>query len=197
MTAFPEGKTVDVMLEPIDPEILERRYTLEEYLALPEGPPYYELDDGVLVVKSTHGTHGLWMGRIFAYLDTWCRHHGGYVSLDVGTLPGGDRNYIPDVVYIAPGHMDRYVDGRIHGVPDLAVEVFNRRGAGRNRVHKFNAYRAFGLEWYWLISYDEQVFEEYHLEAGAYVRTAEAGPGDEFRPRALPGLVIPVDDVGR
>lgn len=182
----------------LDHEITDRHYTLEEYLALPEGPPYYELENGALVpVKSTHGHHGLWMGRLFAYLDTWCRHNGGWASVEVGTLPGGSRGYIPDVIYLAPNHMDRFVDGRIHGVPDLAVEVFNRDGARRDRVEKFNVYREVGLEWYWLVDYEERVFEEYHLEGQAYMRTAEAGAGDEFKPRALPGLVIPVDDVGR
>jgi len=182
----------------LDHEFIERRYTLEEYLQLPEDPPYYELEDGVLVpVKSTHATHGLWMARLFAYLDTWCRHHGGYTSVEVGALPGGDRGYIPDVIYLSPEHMDRMVDGRIQGMPDLAVEVFNQEGARRDRVQKFNIYRGFGLEWYWLVDYLEGVMEEYHLENGAYIRTSEAGPGDEFRPRALPGLVIPVDDVAR
>lgn len=47
------------------------------------------------------------------------------------------------------------------------------------------------------MDYVEGVMEEYHLENGAYVRTSEAAPGDEFRPKALPGLVIPVDDVAR
>lgn len=184
--------------EMISREILERRYTLAEYLALPEGPPYYELEDGVLIpVKSTHATHGLWMGRIFAWLDTWCRQNGGYVSLEVGTLPGGDRGYIPDLVYLLPESMERMVDGRIHGLPDLAVEIFNREGARRDRVQKFNTYLAGGLEWYWLVDYDSHVFEEYHLEDGRYVRTASAGPGDDFTPRALPGLVLPVDDIRR
>jgi len=30
------------------------------------------------------------------------------------------------------------------------------------------------------IDYEERVFEEYHLENGAYVRTTEAGAGDDF-----------------
>ncbi len=182
----------------LDPKVLERRYTLEEYMALPDGPPYYELDDGALVeVKSTHGYHGLWMGRTFAYLDTWSRQHGGFVSQHVGILPGGPCSYIPDVIYLAPEHMDRFIDGRIHGAPDLAVEVFNPEGARRDRVRKFNVYREIGVEWYWLVDYDARVFEEYHLVNGAYTRTASAAPGDEFQPQALPGLSIPVDDVAR
>lgn len=187
------------MFEPeMDAQTLDRRYTLEEYLALPEGPPYYELEDGVLVpVKSTSCYHGLWMGRVFAFVDTWARHNGGFTSLEFGTLPGGDRGYIPDIAWLAPGHEDRIKDGRIHGVPDLAVEIFHTEGARRDRVQKFNLYLSFGIEWYWLVDYVEQVFEEYHLADGAYVRTASAGPGDEFRPQALPGLVIPVDDIGR
>lgn len=183
----------------LEHEIVDRRYTMEEYLALPEGPPYYELEDGFLIpVKSTHGHHGLFMGRIFAYLDTWSRHHSGFVSQEVGTLLGKTKGYIPDIIYLFPEHIDRYnEDGRIEGVPDLAVEIFRSDGARRDRVEKFNVYREAGLEWYWLIDYEERVFEEYHLENGAYVRTTAAGAGDDFTPQALRGLVIPVDDIGR
>lgn len=178
---------------------LTRRYTLEEYMTLPEGPPYYELEDGVLIpVFSTHGFHGRWMGRTFAYMDDWTRDHGGFVSQEVGTMPGGDTGYIPDIVYVRDERMEScFKRGRIYGLPDLAVEIFNRDGARRDRVKKFEKYRGFGLEWYWLVSYEEQIFEEYHLEDGVYIRTVSAGIGDEFRPLAMPGLVIPVTDIAR
>lgn len=179
------------------PEI-DRTYTLEEYLQLPEGPPYYELDDGVLVlVTDANMPHGQWIGRLFGYLDAWSRQHGGLAGLEAGAPLSSTRRYIPDLSYVAHEHMDRVAGGRIQGMPDLAVEVFNHEGARRDRVHKFNVYRDHGLEWYWLADYEGQVLEEYHLEDGAYVRTAAAGAGDEFRPQALPGLVIPVDDIAR
>lgn len=175
-------------------EVVTGHFTLDDYMALPEGPPYYELENGELVpVKSTHAIHGLWMGRLFAFLDRWCRHNGGFVSQEVGTLLVGDRGYIPDIAYLAPGHDDRMIDGRIHGVPDLAVEIYNREGARRDRVQKFTVYQECGVPWYWLVDYDERILEEFHLEGTAYARTAAAGVGDEFKPQAMPGLVIPVD----
>lgn len=177
---------------------LNRRYTLEEYMTLPEGPPYYELEDGVLIpVFSTHGSHGRWTGRIFGYMDVWARAHGGLAFLEAGVMPGGDNGYIPDLLYLRDANMSRYKKGRIYGLPDLAVEIYNRDGASRDRVKKFDKYRAFGLDWYWLVSYEEWLFEEYHLQGAVYVCTASAGMGDEFCPLAMPGLVIPVDDIAR
>jgi Uma2 family endonuclease len=78
-------------------------------------------------------------------------------------------------------------------VPGLAVEIHAKDGASRDRVRKFGVYQKAGLPWYWLVDYAAAVIEEYHLVRGRYVRTAGAGPGDEFQPQALKGLVIPVD----
>jgi len=81
------------------------------------------------------------------------------------------------------------VDRKIHGSPDLVVEVTSSAPA-RDRVHKFRVYYGNGLPWYWIIDSNTLAIEEYHAIAQGYLRTASIGPREEFRPQLFPDLVI-------
>jgi Uma2 family endonuclease len=53
------------------PEV-ERRWTLEEWLKLPEGPPFYELEDGKLIaMPSPRLEHQEVVGVLYFTLDRW------------------------------------------------------------------------------------------------------------------------------
>jgi Uma2 family endonuclease len=109
-------------------------------------------------------------------------------------VPHAMLTYVPDLVFLATENLARHSesDGKIHGVPDLVIEVVSRHNPGRDRVTKFNNYLAVGVPWYWLIDAESLVVEEYHAAGGHYVRTTAAEVGQAFRPEAFPGLEIDV-----
>jgi Uma2 family endonuclease len=173
-----------------------RAMTQEEFRALPEGPPDFEFEYGALIaMPRPHGRHQDIVAALVRILPVYVARNGlgrSWVEIDVEL--NTELTYVPDLVFLATGHLERYseADGKIHGVPDLVVEVVSRHNPGRDRVTKFNNYLAVGVPWYWLIDAESLVLEEYHAEAGHYVRTSAAEAGQAFRPEAFPGLELDV-----
>jgi Uma2 family endonuclease len=170
-----------------------QRMTLEELRALPEGPPYYEYEEGELILVASYtAEHQDIVGALASLLRQFVRQHQlGRVVMEVDVyLPDG-RGYIPDLAYLATEHLHLLnpTDRKIHGSPDLVVEVTSSTPA-RDRVHKFRVYYANGVPWYWIIDSNTLAIEEYHATTQGYLRTASVAAGEEFRPQLFPGLVI-------
>ncbi|HXF06837.1 MAG TPA: Uma2 family endonuclease [Blastocatellia bacterium] len=180
---------------------LKQRMSKEEFLALPEGPPDYEFEQGeaILMVRP-HARHQKLVMRLGATLDNHVSaQHLGVVWIEIDVLLTGDRIYIPDIVYLSPEHQDRYheEDGKIHGAPDLVAEILSPHSLARDRVVKFNAYFAAGVPWYWIVDPDALTIEEYHAEEKGYLRTASVSEGETFQPGLFPGLEINLRDLLR
>jgi Uma2 family endonuclease len=80
-------------------------------------------------------------------------------------------------------------DRKIHGSPDLVVEITSGTPA-RDRVRKFLIYYQNGVPWYWIIDQESLAIEEYHAIPDGYLRTASIASGEEFRPQLFPELTI-------
>jgi Uma2 family endonuclease len=178
---------------PVQP-MAQRRITKVEFWALPEGPPNFEFEDGVLIpMPSPHGRHQDIASALARALQVYVVRNGlgrCWVAIDVELTE--KLTYVPDLMFLMTDNLSRYSEqnGKIHGVPDLAIEIVSRSNPGRDRVTKFNNYLAAGVPWYWLIDAESLVQEEYHAEGGRYSRTAAAEAGGPFCPLVFPGLEL-------
>jgi Uma2 family endonuclease len=170
--------------------------TQEEFRALPEGPPDVEFEYGVVIsMPRPHSRHQDIVTALARVLPVYVARHGrGRCWVEIDVELNAALTYVPDLVFLATEHLARHseADGKIHGVPDLVIEVVSRHNPGRDRVTKFNNYLAVGVPWYWLIDAESLVVEEYHAAGGHYVRTTAAEAGQAFQPEAFPGLEIDV-----
>jgi Uma2 family endonuclease len=170
-----------------------RQITLEEFKALPEGPPYFEFEEGELIpVVSPNADHQEILSELLGAVRAYCRRTKvgrAYLELDV-YLPDG-RVFIPDITFLRSDKLDllRESDKKIHGVPDLAVEITSSNQA-RDRSHKFHVYQANGVPWYWLIDSSASLVEEYELVGAGYFRVSTTEFSEDFAPKLFPGLSI-------
>ncbi|MCS7188095.1 MAG: Uma2 family endonuclease, partial [Armatimonadota bacterium] len=116
----------------------QKRWTIEEWLNLPEGPPFYELEDGRLMeVPSPRREHQEIVGVLYFTLRQFARERNlGTVVMAVDVaLPTG-KGYIPDLVFVRREREGELLapDGKIHGAPDLVVEVVSPSTKVRDRV---------------------------------------------------------------
>jgi Uma2 family endonuclease len=170
-----------------------RPMTLEEFSTLPEGPPYYEFEGGELIpVTSPTRQHQDVLAALVQVLRPFVRERKlGAIFLEVDVyLPDG-RVLIPDLAFLSTErlHLVDPKDDKIHGAPDLLVEITSSAPA-RDRVHKFRVYYENGVPWYWIIDAETLAIEEYHATPDGYLRTASIAEGEEFLPQLFPGPLL-------
>jgi Uma2 family endonuclease len=171
-----------------------QRMTLEEFRALPEGPPYYEFEEGELVLMSSPlPEHQDIVVELASFLRRYVRERKlgrVFPAVDV-YLPDG-RVYISDISFVAVERLDDLhsdPDRKIHGAPDLVVEVTSS-DPSRDRVTKFRVYYENEVSWYWIVDGETLAIEEYRATPEGYVRVASVAAGEEFQPALFPGLTI-------
>lgn len=178
---------------------LNHKMSLEEFRNLPEGPPDYEFEEGeVISLARPHERHQLVLIRLGAALDSYVTQRKiGRIWPEIDVELTERRSCVPDLLYLAQEHLDRMGnDGKIHGAPDLVVEITSPCTVSRDRVTKFNAYLEAGVSWYWIIDPQELTLEEYNRhEDGYYWRTKSIDAGDIFRPDLFSGLELNLKEM--
>ena len=170
------------------------RVTLAEYLALPEGQPNYEFEKGELIrMNPPHARHQDLLLALGSELRSYIlRLKLGRIWPEIELRLSGQRVYIPDLVFLATAHLDRYSDatGRLHGAPDLVVEILSPATRRRDRTSKLRAYQGAGVAWYWIVDPDSLWIEEYRYIPEGYVLAQSIPPGETFAPGLFPELRI-------
>ncbi len=182
------------------PPMPQKRITLAEFVAMGEGPPYYEFEDGLLVprngednpMSSPKDRHQLLLALLFVFLRQFIvQNKLGHVSMDLDVfLPNGDL-YIPDITFITAGGsaiLDP-ADDKIHGAPELVVEILSNN-VRRDRVHKRNVYQRNGVRWYWIIEPNTLTLEEFHFMPDGTTLSTVKDTGEDFQPSIFPGLTL-------
>jgi Uma2 family endonuclease len=168
--------------------------TVEEYFALPEGPPDYELEEGILIeMPRPSPRHQAILRELLAEMTLFLRSTPiGTVWPEVDVQLSRSRVVVPDLVFLATENRERlrHPEGHIVGAPDLMVEILSPASASRDRVAKFNAYRQAGVPWYGLVDGESLVVEEFQLTPQGYLAVARVAAGSAFQPQVFPGLTI-------
>ena len=183
---------------PSPPLAIERRWTAAEYRRLPEGPPYYELEDGELLeMVRPRGKHQLIIGRLFAAIDKYLtRERRGSLWPEVAVFLTPRHIYIPDLSFLLTENLGRFGDDvAIEGPPDLVVEVMSPSTASRDKAHKLRVYHAAGVPWYWLVETESLLVTEYRHTSGGYLVNQIVSPDEVFKPAVFPGLALPLAEL--
>jgi Uma2 family endonuclease len=160
---------------------------------LPEGPPYYELDEGELIeMARPRGRHQKVVGKLYSVVSSHVEQNSlGDVWPEVEVDLTPTRTYVPDLSYLHTSNLDRFVDDvAIDGPPDLVVEVSSPGTVGRDKSKKLRAYHLAGVPWYWLIEADSLVIYEYRHTAEGYLLAQIIEPFEPFSPGLFPGLTL-------
>jgi len=170
------------------------RMTKEEFLRLPEGPPDYEFEDGEVVpLARPHSRHQEVSLEIASVLNPHVKKNRlGRIWQEIDVELTETKTYIPDLAYLSADHIGRHSeeDGRIHGAPDLVVEILSPSTISRDTLSKLRAYFEAGVPWYWMVDPESLGIAEYHATPEGYLRTASMEAGQVFRPGLFPGLEI-------
>lgn len=138
-----------------------KHYTWDDYVQLPDDGNRYEILEGELVVTpapmSGHQFTVLAIGRL---LGAWTDERGGEAFVSpIDVVLADDTICQPDAIWISPDRSAEIVGDRIHGIPDLVVEVLSKSTARRDRTRKADIYASYGAREYWLANPADETIE--------------------------------------
>jgi Uma2 family endonuclease len=177
-----------------------RRYTLEEFWALPDPSEggHHELIGGVLyMVPPPSDPHDVAISRLNLRLAGFLANHPGLGDLFVprAALWVEEGTYLePDLMYLSKERQRLGGAGRRRSA-DLVVEAVSRSTEVYDRQTKADTYAALGVLELWLVTLWRHEIEQRVLEAGAWRVQATAKAGEILHARVLPGFEVRVAEV--
>jgi Uma2 family endonuclease len=130
------------------------RITRAEYMALPEGPPHYELIDGKLVEMARPLIPHIYLNDYLTEeLGPYARKvlKGRFVTEPDLYLPDMEDVFEPDHLFLTQEQV-QYARGRgVFTTPEMVCEVLSPSTERKDRTVKLRAYGQAGVRHVWLI----------------------------------------------
>jgi Uma2 family endonuclease len=160
---------------------------------MPEGPPYYQLIEGDLIMSpSANFYHQKIVGRLLHFIETYLEGHPlGEVVIALSDVFLDDINvFQPDLYYVTNENRHVLVDEGAKGAPDLVVEIISPSTSSRDRNEKRRVYARAGVAEMWIIDPDARQLEVHPLVRGLNASPAVIREPELFSPALFPGLTI-------
>ena len=105
------------------------------------------------------------------------------------------RTRQPDLLFISNERVAIVLDGRVHGGPDLVVEILSSGNSRAEIQSKLADYALIEVRECWLVSPEGHTVEVLQLEAAEWRRLSIRGVGETVETVELPGLELPVFEI--
>ena len=161
-----------------------RLMTVDDYLRTPETVLPSELVYGVLrVAESPLAGHQSLVAELFVALRAHVREHR------LGTVW-----IAPLDVILGYGHI---VSDRVHGAPDLAIEVLSPGTRKTDETRKRRLYERFGVDEYWIVDPEGELIKVYRRSGAGYGLATELTCEHQhvLETPLFPGLRLALADV--
>jgi len=170
---------------------LDAFLTVEQWTAMADTKPRYELIAGRLVQKMTTNTaHARAAGRFFRACDEWADTNG-WIFLTEGTGIRIDEHngYVPDVIGFPP---DAVPDPKANynERPSIVVEVLSKSTSKKDRTDKLRDYAKAGVPLYVIINTATRTVQVYRLQGDTYGAPAVLQENDTWQSDELSGLRV-------
>jgi Uma2 family endonuclease len=139
------------------------KYTYSDYLATPEDSSRrYEIVEGELFVTAApRPRHQQVVMSISRILSTLALEHelGEVLPGPITVWLHDDTVTEPDIIFLRADHLHLVESGRVHGPPDLVIEILSPSNRGYDRSLKRARYMAYGVPELWIVDADANTIE--------------------------------------
>ncbi len=189
------------MSAPRDTTILpleKRRRTAEEYFQMPEGPPYFQLVEGELIMSPSPRYYHQqiatrFAGLIYAYLRV---HRIGEVTVAPSDVQLDRENvFQPDVYYVRKDRLGIIGEQGPEAAPDLVAEIISPSTKRLNLGSKKRIYAERGVVELWMIDPSTKEVHVYYLESSSEEPVHRVRIGEMLETPLLQGLQISVSEI--
>jgi Uma2 family endonuclease len=171
--------------------------TVKDYIELPEGPPYYQLIEGELIMSPAPSySHQRTVGRVFLKLSGLLEEKGlGEVLISPIDVYLDEKNvFQPDIVVLLKECKAKVEEKGIFGSPDVVVEILSPSTAYYDLIVKKEVYERAGVKEYWLLDPNRKTFEIYKNTEEGFKLTSQAKEKGNVISEIL-GLEIDLKDI--
>jgi len=179
---------------------IEPKLTVDDLALLPDDGKRYELIEGELLVSTAPSlSHQFIAGNIQTEFTLYLRQHPvGRVVATPGIIFDIGDAVIPDLVYITHERLAQIEHGgRLHGAPELIVEILSPGNENRRRdeVIKRQTYGKFGVDEYWIVDGAARMIAQFRLHNGVLQPTATFRSDDSMQTPLLPNFTLAVGSI--
>jgi Uma2 family endonuclease len=167
--------------------------TRYDYQEMPQGPPYYQVIEGDLVMSPSPNTyHQHIAGNIYFLLRQHLSKNpiGEVLMAPLDVFLNDINVYQPDVIFVSNERRSIITDHGIEGAPDLLVEALSPATARYDKGSKRKIYARTGVKELWLVDPETRTLQVYLLAKDAETPSATHGANATFTSALLPGLKI-------
>jgi Uma2 family endonuclease len=170
-------------------------YREADYLALPDEPRCELLYGRLVLMTSPALRHQEVVGRLLRFLLDFADRNQGRAIVSPMDVRLADHSIVqPDLIYVSP-ERSSVLRTRIHGAPDLVVEILSVSTARRDLGEKLRLYAESGIAEYWIVDPEGKTFEFLVNDGGTFrVRLPER---ETYRSAAVPGLELDLEAFWR
>ena len=180
--------------------IAQTKLTYEQYLNDPYTFSRFDIVDGEVKMSAAPNVHHQRTSRrTFIPLERFVAEQEIgevlYAPIDVVVQRAPLQVRQPDLLFISNDRIDIIQEDRIHGGPDLVVEILSQSNTRADIESKLADYARIAVRECWLISSEAQTVEALQLDGDQWRRLAIRGVGETVETVVLPGLELPVSDI--
>lgn len=173
---------------------MAKKLTVDDFLALPDGPPWVQLIDGAFYVsESPSKAHQQVVGKLHLALGNWIeRTRLGEVYLAPFDVILSRHDVAqPDLLFVSLERADRVDAKGVKGAPDMAIEILSPTTAALDQGKKLALYARSGVRELWLIDPTLRTVTIRRFGPGLHKSEQSCGPADRLQSPLLPGFAIP------
>lgn len=171
----------------------EIKFTLADYMNLPEYPRYELIEGDLLSTPSPSFRHQAIVANIMAALHAWVKDRklGAAVPAPMDVILSDETVVQPDIVVVL-NQNNHIIRERIEGPPDLVVEVLSPMTKDRDLGVKRKLYARHGIREYWIVDGDRRTIEVNEWTPEGYKTADVYAWSDTLHSPALPGFQFAV-----
>ncbi len=149
----------------------KRKFTIQDYLNLPDDGKLYQLIEGELVMSpSPTPLHQLISSNLEAILREFVksRRLGQVFHAPLDVVLSKHNVFQPDILFISRDRLSIITEQNIQGAPDLVIEILSPGSFYYDWLDKKAVYERYGVKEYWLVDPLKHWVEVYALREGQF-----------------------------
>lgn len=176
--------------------IARSRKTVADYMRLPDDIRMELIEGEFFVSPSPNSVHQRLVVRLVVLLDAHvrARNLGTVYCAPFDCILSDEDVVQPDVLFVAAANVSR-IRERLHGPPDLAVEILSPAHEERDRLVKRDLYLKYGVPEYWIVDPRERLVEVRVRGDRAWTTHGVFGPDETLTSRIVPDFQVPVREI--